>query len=755
MTDFSFADIHDKDFEVLACRAIAANEGTAVERFKPGRDQGVDGRFFSQDKGYTIIQAKHYLKSGFSNLKSTLKNKELKKVKKLNPSRYIIVTSLPLSQSEKQQIKTIFGKYIKSEKDVIGSETLNDILADHPTIIDSFPSLWLKNAAVLDNIINRAIIGRSQEKLSSIVQTSHRYVQTENHIKAFEQIKKDNVLIVTGDPGIGKTTLAENLCVRFVANEYCFYEVIQEISEAEDVFNREEKQIFLFDDFLGSNFLSAVQGNEDRDITRFIERINGSNNKKFILTSRSTIFQYGLFSWDRFNRSEASKKSFQIVIENLSDLEKARILYDKVYFSDLDEKFIDQIFEDDRYLDIIRHKNYSPRIVEQLFLKSAIDPNVEANDFWQYIEDRLQNPKEIWRPVYNNHLEENTRLIVRLVVLNDGRITEDDLKMAFSRHVIRENTINRNEIGREFRNGIEKTVSCVLNRNVYSGDSPTTVSLFNPSVADFVINEEILDHEYISSILISLESTRSIRFVNSIYNHGILRETYFVSILSETLLEFASRTIIDYELVITICTALSKQWRNLNNIIKEIINKVIEAIDEDELFEGHTTLVIGLLESVLEGEPLFAKDEVICSIAVKIPEKIDRKQDFDAVQKLAKSLDFSVGYDIAEALKVDVLRCFTGEMHDIAASDALLEDLYPGDDIEAEQRISDYLDDQLAGYGVSKDILLSLLEEVDVDQILNDNANYIDDDDQTTDFGGVGSSSKINETQEIRDLFDR
>ncbi|MDR3416180.1 MAG: hypothetical protein P4L83_08340 [Nevskia sp.] len=48
MNNYNFGAINDKDFEVLTADVISALEGVRVERFKPGRDAGVDGRFFVQ-----------------------------------------------------------------------------------------------------------------------------------------------------------------------------------------------------------------------------------------------------------------------------------------------------------------------------------------------------------------------------------------------------------------------------------------------------------------------------------------------------------------------------------------------------------------------------------------------------------------------------------------------------------------------------------------------------------------------------------
>jgi len=131
--DYDFSYLNDKEFEVLVNDLLSSFLNTRIERFKSGKDGGVDGRFFTNERNEIIIQTKHYAKSGYSNLLASLR-KELPKVKKLNPSRYIVVTSLPLSRHNKKEIREIFSPYISVDCDIFGQEDLNDILSRNKEI---------------------------------------------------------------------------------------------------------------------------------------------------------------------------------------------------------------------------------------------------------------------------------------------------------------------------------------------------------------------------------------------------------------------------------------------------------------------------------------------------------------------------------------------------------------------------------------------------------------------------------------------
>jgi len=60
MTAYDLNRVNDKEFEALAVRIVQELIGTRVERFKPGKDAGVDGRFFVVGATEGIVQAKHW-----------------------------------------------------------------------------------------------------------------------------------------------------------------------------------------------------------------------------------------------------------------------------------------------------------------------------------------------------------------------------------------------------------------------------------------------------------------------------------------------------------------------------------------------------------------------------------------------------------------------------------------------------------------------------------------------------------------------
>jgi hypothetical protein len=127
------------DFELLSKDLLEAELGVRLENFSEGRDQGIDLRYAPcagshartmldarHEPPELIIQCKRYSK--YSDLKSALKNVELPKITRLNPSRYIVTTSVSLSPQQTDEIKDILSPFVLSTDDIYGRDRLNSLL---------------------------------------------------------------------------------------------------------------------------------------------------------------------------------------------------------------------------------------------------------------------------------------------------------------------------------------------------------------------------------------------------------------------------------------------------------------------------------------------------------------------------------------------------------------------------------------------------------------------------------------------------
>ena len=167
MPNYNFETLSGNEFEILARDLLQQELNIVLESFKSGRDNGIDLRYALSKGNFLIVQCKHYVGSGITKLISDLKKHEASKVKKLAPQRYIVVTSVGLSPSNKDEISKLFSPFT-SPSDIYGRDDLNNLLARNPKVELSHYKLWLSSTAVLDALIKSATINRTRLDLERI-----------------------------------------------------------------------------------------------------------------------------------------------------------------------------------------------------------------------------------------------------------------------------------------------------------------------------------------------------------------------------------------------------------------------------------------------------------------------------------------------------------------------------------------------------------------------------------------------------------
>lgn len=716
MSQYNLAYLNDKDFEALVVDLLSAELGCRVERFKSGKDGGVDGRYFQSDGGEAIIQCKHWEKSGFSKLLRELQDNEISKVNSLEPKRYFIVTSIELSRANKKAIHDALEPWVKSESDVWGKEDIFDLLDKHSSVLERHYKLWITSASVLQRILNFGVVGQSRDYFRDIIDFTPKYVPLSHHNRAINKLEDHRVVIITGEGGIGKTTLANQMAMVYHAQEYEFI-FIKSIEEAADVWADEKKQLFYFDDFLGRNYLEALERHEGSSIVNFMTRVSKNPTKRFILTSRTTILNQGWALSDSFGIANIEKNKFEISVTDISEYEKALILYNHIWFSQLDDSYIDQVYFDKRYRSIVAHKNFNPRIISLL---TEIDRlgNIPAKGYWDHIVQSLDNPQAVWENAYLNQIDDIGRWILPIVVFNGGSISEKYLRDAYaeSKRLAGE-SIKPNDY-LEFDSSLRVSVGAVLRRKIYKESDHVAIDLFNPSVGDYIIHKFANSHEAICSYFSSLMTPASLSNLVSLYESKAIRTELLSKVICELALKSFDGSLsrdISYRLRISQIYACKVRG---TSSIDQLIHGFLLALP-DQLYEvTHHEYVIDLIKWAVRKDLIRADSDYIHEI---IGQLLEAELDEDTLQQLDDFIHGATSELVgayASQIKAEVLDYWSLNIEDFYDHDDFASDYTEPHEIESAQSdfeygFSDYLTDRYNVDFTSHEVSL-ITDQIDV-----------------------------------------
>ncbi len=473
------------EFQYLVRDILQIKEKCFFESFSPGKDGGIDLRKTIYNNS-VIVQIKRY-ENNFKKLLYSLKKYELPKVEEFKPMRYIIVTSVDLGIGEKEQIFQLFKGYIKNTEDILGQSDLNNLLGSSKyfEVELNYPNLWFNSGNTflnkLDNIVNNAIYEESRAEYENIKNMMKYFVPVDNFGSIINNLQKNRYLLITGNPGIGKTSLARAIMAYFVQKKDYQFIYIHNVDSANKVYYPNKKQIFFFDDFWGHKFKETNYSyTEEKKLKEFIEKIEKSKNKILVLTSRNYVLEQGLIS--NIDVEEILIK--QKVILQLKDYSlkfRVDILLKLLYTSNLNFYYIKYII--DNIDKVLYHKNFNPRVIET-YLNNGFDLEVKDFEYYNSLLEDLDCPFNFLEKIYIKQ-SKAAQVILYLILFFNGEILLKDLRKLYLNvfKLAKEKGINLEEY--EINNILEQLENVFL-KTKYNKKLGVRIAFLNYSIMDFL-----------------------------------------------------------------------------------------------------------------------------------------------------------------------------------------------------------------------------------------------------------------------------
>lgn len=479
MMTLHFSQLSSTDFEILAADIVGTVHGVFFERFGEGSDGGIDGRVCKDNSATWIIQAKRYKSS--SSLLSQM-TKEKPKMDMLKPQRYFLVTSSSLSPQMKDKLKDEMSPHILSTADIYGAEELTTLLELNPNIYRKHYKLWLGSVHELSLIQHNEFYNRSEIIIDRLLEDLKYFVSHDKLETMSNKLEKSNYLLITGDPGSGKTITAGHLAMKYFLDErkYEFHSIRdRRLSDAVNLIKKGTKQVFILDDFLGATFLhneSILSTTEDLiTLIKIAKKSNGDT--RIIFTSRDYIISQMLTQIDDAVELNALLVNNTEPLNILEPVFRANLIYSYFINADitLDQK--ENFLKAKKYLHIIEHKNFNPRVIQEIFK--------DINNL-----SLLDNPSKIWQKSFMK-LSKEAQVLLYILSLVETEVSHENLY--YKVHNIISSSY-------AFDNTLDELEPNFI--STHSKAETLWVSIVNGSIRDF-IHQELSKNKILIDIIIN------------------------------------------------------------------------------------------------------------------------------------------------------------------------------------------------------------------------------------------------------------
>lgn len=329
--DFALHTLGWKAFQDLCAQICAETLGRTVSIYREAQDGGQDAVFLlpaGMGVGEATVQCKF---SGKSELRLKLSDitTELSNVRKLvdqgRAHSYYLLTSMGVDAPIAAEIRDKLHKLGVQEPHVEGREWITAQIKSSSRLRTLVPRVY--GLGDLSSIVDERSAAQTRALLDHLIPGLRVYVPTSAHRTAVRTLADHKLVLLIGQPAIGKSMLAAILATMAIDTEglECF--------KCEGPLNlhqhwnpHESKRLFWIDDAFGSNQLRYDYIDAWID---FMPKVKAAMEKgnHFILTSRTHIWNEASLKLGTRNHPLLETKKAVVNVGNLAPEERQQILY--------------------------------------------------------------------------------------------------------------------------------------------------------------------------------------------------------------------------------------------------------------------------------------------------------------------------------------------------------------------------------------------------------------------------------------------